>query len=233
MNKNLSLTLSIAAIAAAASLSQPAMAQEKLDGGAGARFIMAPNTWGPGGPSNPHHYVNIAPRNPNPMMGQAPKNMLLGTNPSIFQKPVAPPPQPIIAHNPFVNAAMQQAFGRPLTTQPVAAPPQVAYRAAFGNPLEVKPPVVASLPKPQTTPPMHEDKAQAARSNVGRRYSNGLSGKMIRPGVQQGTHAIAASLPPVASYGSKGYTPGTIPMHASNGSGIGVGTAVSGKLLNH
>jgi hypothetical protein len=233
MNKHLT-TLSLA-ITATAALASAASAQESR----GMRFNYAPNIYRQEQPNAPKDLNLAAPSNVHD--GAVPHNVL-GVDPTFLAKPAPPAPTPAryvpvapIAQK-MTNASPR--FGQPVTANPVPAPLAAnpipaAFRAAFGNPLTVNP-VVASLPhQPATTAQHAPVKSNAAPSSNHFHHANNVSGKIFKPTLPAGKAAgPAQGLPPIASYGNQGYTPGALMPHVGSGS-ASASADVSGRLMHH
>jgi hypothetical protein len=215
------------------------MAQDAGGPGAqpgGARFNYQLNTWRQDSTERKHPMMTT-----NPMAGSAPSGMMNNLKQLLAHQTPPPAPvrkpvlAPVLTKNPFVQAQMinKQAFGKPLTPQPVALPPAIANRGQFGAPIEVKPPVVAMQPKPQTAPHLPESKSPAAAPHHIAYAGNGnVHGVLRHPGVMTPTKAIAGSLPTIASYGKNvGYTSGALVPTISSGGGTSSQTRLTGTIL--
>jgi hypothetical protein len=156
-----------------------------------------------------------------------PSNMLAKAPPPMPMPNFAPP----VMTQPAVSAKM---FG----TAPKIIPPQqaqipAAFKAAFGKPLAVTTPVVASVPTPAQAPAMTARPSAPLKSiPVRRTVASNLSGRLLNPHKSTPIGRAATQLPAITSYGSnQAYTPGSFSL--APGSGSSTSTAVNGVLLHH
>jgi len=226
--------ITLSTIAAVSTLIQPALA----DGGSGARFDFAPNTWSADKPNKPHsYYTSSAPFVP---AGAVPHNML-GMDPGFISKPAPPPVRQIVVPR-IAPIAQTSTQATPSFTSavpksiPQSLPLPPAFQARFGNPIST-PPVVAMQPKAPTglTAPAKSDAAKPSSKPAAHHYSSGnsLHGHIV-PHVQTGQSATANRLPQVATYAPNvGYRSGQLLPSIGNNGGSGSSTSLSGKLIRH
>ncbi len=218
-----SATLSLIAIAAAASSMQAASAQESR----GARFNYAPNVWKTEAARVPKGYGQYAEPQHNVQAGAVPSNNVLGLDPTMLAKPLAPVAQ-VASHpattsltpswsTPRTNASFQPAFGKPQGIVAQSLPP--ALHA----------PVMPTRPQsivPATSKPVVAASAPAARGQHHSGNHAAVSGRVM-PFRPRNVTPVAAT-PAVASYDKGfGYLPGAY-LPSSSGSAT---QSLSGKLL--
>jgi hypothetical protein len=219
MKLSASLTLIVMAFVAS-SMVQSASAQETR----GARFNYAPNIWKSESARVPKGYGEHADVPHNVRSGSVPGTNMLGLDPGLLEKP-APPPQVAVRPAttsvtprmfvPKTNAAFNPAFGRP----------QGLVAQSLPAAMPVPAPVVArpqSAPIRPATAPAHV----ARHRPIAR--STGVSGRLMRPRIQNAPITPAAATPAVASYNKNfGYVPGAfLPQNSRNAN-----AEVTGKLM--
>ncbi len=213
------LTLSIIAVAAAvAASSAPAQAQEERRPPS-ARWEFAPNTWRKETINMPRGYNAPAPAAVAVRSGAVPGKSMLGLDPTYLAKAPAPMPAPLVRVNQAVSAVPLAKSNSPFE----------AFKAAFGKPIQVAPPMVAALPQgmsanPASTFPSAGRQVSAHRIPSRRPSVNtGVAGRLLTP-----QHRAAAA-PAIANYGSLGFTPGAYTPAA--GSGTNTSAVVNGRII--
>ncbi len=203
------ILLSLAIVAAGQAL--PANAQEGAGGDrplaqeGGMRWNYRPNVWGAKKASKPQP-VAYVPHSVSPgAMVHA--SDYLGIDPSKLKRPAPPPPtvqqqvQAIVSVPHTQAAPFEREFGAPMSE----------HKAPSKSMTESPSPAAKSMTQPQT----------ASNGNV-----HGHLRPFSHPNAQ---HAIAASLPPVQTYGDQGYKPGVYDAGAGNGSHTD--TSLSGRVI--
>jgi hypothetical protein len=225
MNKQITaLTLTLSALTG---LSQAASAQEGHPA-RGARFDYAPNVWKGEEPNKQKEYSNWSPAIPAPnaatvRAGSVPRNML--GLPADIPIRIAPRVAPMAQTALTPSASFASAV-------PVQIPTSIpAFKPAFGKGLSAHPKAPLSNP-PAATARTAPAKSNAAHPNRPLAIAHSVSAKIFKPHLPVGHAAGPANgLPPVASYGNQGYTPGTF-LPSVGGNGSSSVAQVSGKITS-
>jgi hypothetical protein len=202
---NFKIFLSLIAIATGTVMAQPeAQAQ-------GARFKFAPTVYKLEEPTGAHvpSVYNPPPRTVN--SGSVPKgHSMLGFNPAMLKKQA--PPVAVIQAQPSTQASLMPA----------------AFNNLFGKPTSAQTNALPLTAAPATAMPMAATPQKVAKQ-VSR--SNGVSGRLRTRPAQRPMIARSASPNSIASYGGRGYQPGSTVPTGSFGSGGGTTQDVNGKII--